>query len=243
MNTVKNHYDRHLADIYSWTAGGFEDGTERNRDFFSQLEIRKSSDGLAIDLGAGSGFQAIPLAELGFSVVAVDFNSSLLAELRENAGSFSVLTIENDILDFCRNFEQKANVIVCMGDTLTHLESISSVQELLQKTAHLLEKNGIIILTFRDYVSTALRGEQRFIPVRSDESKILTCFLEYHENFVEVFDLLYRKIDEQWKLKVSSYQKLRLEKDWVEHQLKENNLIITFSKQLNGMIQIVAQKI
>lgn len=81
MNTVKEHYDRQLADIYSWMAGGFETVTERNRVFLRQIEIDKLPRGLAIDLGAGSGFQFVPLAEFGFSVVAVDFSSALLTEL------------------------------------------------------------------------------------------------------------------------------------------------------------------
>lgn len=84
-----------------------------------------------------------------------------------------------------------------MGDTLTHLESLSSVQSLLLNAERALVKDGKLILTFRDYASAEISGTQRFIPVRSDESTILTCFLEYYEDFVEVYDLLYRKDREQ----------------------------------------------
>jgi len=31
--------------------------------------------------------------------------------------------------------------------------------------------------------------------VRSDESTILTCFLEYHGDIVEVYDLLHQKME------------------------------------------------
>ena len=242
MNTVKEHYDQQLADVYSWMAGGFEAVTEGNRTFLRQLEIDKMPRGLAIDLGAGSGFQSVPLAEFGFSVVAVDFSPALLAELRQRAGNLSIRTVQDDIVNFSRHVGEAAQVIVCMGDTLTHLESLDAVKSLLSDAARLLLKDGKLVLTFRDYVSAELRSEQRFIPVQADESRIFTCFLEYHEDFVEVFDLLYRKENEQWKLSVSSYPKLRLDRSWVESQLLENELTVVRNELANGMIKIVADK-
>ncbi len=242
MNTVKEHYEGQLADVYSWMAGGFETVAEGSRVFFRQLEIDKMPRGLAIDLGAGSGFQSVPLAEFGFSVVAIDFSPALLAELRERAGNLSIRTVQDDILNFSNHVGEAAQVIVCMGDTLTHLESLDAVKTLLRDAARLLLKDGKLVLTFRDYVSVELRGEQRFIPVRADESKIFTCFLEYHEDFVEVFDLLHRKENGQWKLNVSSYPKLRLDRSWVENQLLENGLTVVRNELANGMIKIVANK-
>ena len=242
MNTVKEHYDHQLADVYSWMAGGFEMVAERNRVFFYQLEIDKIPRGLAIDLGADSGFQSVPLAEFGFSVVAVDFSSALLTELRMRAGNLSIHTVHDDILNFSKHFDEAAQVVVCMGDTLTHLESLDAVKRLLRDAARVLGKGGMLVLTFRDYISVELRDEQRFIPVRSDESKIFTCFLEYHEGFVEVFDLLYRKEGEQWTLNASSYPKLKLDRGWVENQLLEHRLTVVRNELANGMINIVANK-
>jgi len=242
MNTVKKHYDQQLADVYSWMAGGFETVTERNRVFLRQLEIDKPAHGAAIDLGAGSGFQSVPLAEFGFSVTAVDFSPALLAELRQRAGNLQIRTVQDDILNFSKHVDERAQIIVCMGDTLTHLESLDAVKTLLRDAAHHLLKDGKLVLTFRDYVSVELRNEQRFIPVQSDDSKIFTCFLEYHEDFVEVFDLLYRKENEQWTLNVSSYPKLRLDRRWVGNQLLENGLSVVHNELANGMIKIVANK-
>lgn len=92
MNTAKDHYDRQLASVYSWMTGSPEAATKRNHDLLRQLGF-SPSPGLAIDLGAGSGFQSIPLAELGFSVVAVDFCEALLSELRDRAKYLSIRTV------------------------------------------------------------------------------------------------------------------------------------------------------
>ncbi len=72
MNNAKEHYNQHLGAIYSWMAGDANVALERNRRLFHQLGLDTAPKGLAIDLGCGTGFQSIPLAELGYSVLAVD---------------------------------------------------------------------------------------------------------------------------------------------------------------------------
>ena len=39
MATVKEHYEQVLSDVYSWMAGGFNSGIERNIDFFKKHKI------------------------------------------------------------------------------------------------------------------------------------------------------------------------------------------------------------
>lgn len=243
MNRAKDHYDRQLADIYNWMSGSPEAAIKRNYELFQLLEVNSGAPGLAIDLGAGSGFQSIPLAELGFSVIAVDFCASLLSQWSTRAEQLSIRTVHDDILNFSQYVEEKAQIIVCMGDTLTHLESLSAVESILLDSDRTLAKNGKLILTFRDYVSVELQKTQRFIPVRSDDSTILTCFLEYHQDVVEVYDLLYQKEGEQWVFKASSYLKLRLDKNWVCQQLQEIGMQVIRDEIINGMICIVAQKV
>ena len=63
-----------------------------------------------------------------------------------------------------------------MGDTLTHLPQLSSVEQLFSLAAESLGPKGKFIATFRDYTSP-LAGNGRFIPVKSDSDRILTCFL------------------------------------------------------------------
>ena len=241
MNTAKDHYDQQLASVYSWMAGAPEAAIRRNYHLFRQLEIDSMPKGLALDLGSGSGFQSIPLAQLGFSVVAVDFCAALLTELSDHANNLSIRTVHDDILNFSKWVEEQAQVIVCMGDTLTHLESLSSVQSLLLSVERALAESGKLVLTFRDY-SVEPHGTQRFIPVRSDSSLILTCFLEYHKDFMEVYDLLYRRDGERWVLNTSSYPKLRIDQNWVCEELQKLELKVIQNEIIDGMICIVAQK-
>jgi hypothetical protein len=82
-----------------------------------------------------------------------------------------------------------------------------------------LETGGTFIATFRDF-STAASELDRFIPVRSDERTILTCFLEFEPEHVKVHDLVYRRQGERWELGKSFYRKLRLSAQWVAATLR-----------------------
>jgi hypothetical protein len=77
-----------------------------------------------------------------------------------------------------------------MGDTLTHAASMPSVERLFEAISEALKPAGIFVATFRNYADTALEGVGRFIPVRQDERRILTCFLEYGDTTVTAYDLL-----------------------------------------------------
>ncbi len=242
MKTAKEHYDTHLAAIYDWMAGGFENAVERNRNFFRRLQFENTPRGLAIDLGAGSGYQSIPLAELGFSVLAIDFSADLLGSLEKRKDNLPIQTIQDNILNFPKHLDGKADLIICMGDTLTHLKSTEDVWKLLSDAEKSLTEDGILILTFRDYFSSELGGSQRFIPVRSDETRIFTCFLEYFENHIEVYDLLYTKEDAGWKFSASSYPKLRLNPKSVIDELDKSGFASVSNEFENGMIKIVAKR-
>lgn len=219
MNTVKEHYDRILADVYSWMFGGFESGIAKNQKFFQQYNISPMGSGIAIDLGAGCGFQSIPLAQIGFFVTAVDLNQKLLNQLQENSGNVDLKIVRDDLINFDRYIDCQPELAVCMTDTILHLESPEKVISLFEKVFSALEDGGKFVITFRD-LSEELSELDRFIPIRSDDNIIFTCFLEYEPHTVKVHDLVYRK-ENNWQPNKSFYRKLRLSPQWIEDRLKE----------------------
>lgn len=131
---AKAHYDTHLAAFYSWMLGDFDAGKARMRDYFVYQAIQPRATGLAIDLGAGTGLQTLALVELGYRVIAVDFSEDLLAELRERATGLPVSTHQADVLTIEQILAgQQPELIVCMGDTLPHLDSLADVTTLLER--------------------------------------------------------------------------------------------------------------
>lgn len=241
MATVKQHYANVLADVYSWMLGGFDFALGKNIEFFQLHNISPQESGIAIDLGAGCGFQSIPLANRGFSVTAIDLDQKLLNELKANASNLDITTIQDDMINFEQYVDRKAELIICMTDTLLHLESKKKVSTLLQKIYVSLESKGKSIITFRD-LSQELSELDRFIPLRNDEQTIFTCFLEFEPDTVKVHDLVYQKDHNDWKLNKSFYRKLRLSQQWVDRQLKEAGFKQIEFKFNNGSICVIATK-
>jgi SAM-dependent methyltransferase len=251
MNATADHYERLLADCYSWMLGDFEARVERERAFLAAHGVTPDvaataaqDDGarVAVDLGAGSGHQAVALAHLGWRVRAIDFSPKLLAELRTRAAGLPVDAVEDDLRRFPLHLGAPAGAVVCLGDTLTHLGSPDEVQALFADARAWLVPGGALVLTFRD-LSRALEGPARFIPVRADDDAILTCFLDYHPTTVRVHDLLYRRASGAWQFTASAYDKLRLPPADVARWVAAAGFTLTHVDVANarGLVEIVAR--
>lgn len=238
---IKEHYENHLSDYYSWMFGKFDAKIVENHRFFQRHNIKPISSKIAIDLGAGCGFQSIPLAKTGFEVKAIDFSRKLLNELKSNSNNLNIEAIENNILNYDAYSSYKPELIVCMGDTITHLESLKSVQELIQNSYKILLKNGKLVLTFRD-LTFELKEDDRFIPVNSDSNRIFTCFLEYYPTYIKVFDIVYEKEKERWIQKISSYKKLIISQTVIKKYFETAGFKIEFMGIEDGLVTIVCTK-
>jgi 2-polyprenyl-3-methyl-5-hydroxy-6-metoxy-1,4-benzoquinol methylase len=242
MNTASEHYAHHLGPVYSWMVGDLEAASARATAELDALGLPGKARGVAIDLGAGFGLHALPLARRGYAVTAIDSCETLVSELQRRAAGMPINAVADDILDFRKYLSKPVEVILCMGDTLTHLPERESVGHLFADVAASLNHGGLFVATFRDYVSSPLQGERRFITVRSDENRILTCFLEYGENTVTVHDLLHERANGQWQQRISSYRKLRLHPEWVAAQLVERGLKVRTGPGPAGMAMVAATK-
>ncbi len=241
MQTTARHYEAHLGPVYAWMVGDLGLALARGAAEISDLRLSPPPGAVAVDLGAGFGMHAIPLAQGGFSVTAIDTCRVLLDELRSRCALLPISIIEADLLQFRSFIKKDPQLIVCMGDTLTHLPDLSAVEWLLQSVAAALSRDGVFAATFRDY-TRALEGDARFIPVRADAQRILTCFLEYQEHRVIVHDLLHQYENGQWRQSVSSYPKLRLAPEWLIARLAEHGFAVRRDSTPSGMVRIVATK-
>jgi predicted RNA methylase len=242
MATVADHYKTHLAPVYLWMAGGFDAAVSRGMTELEAIFPNLSGGTTAVDLGAGFGMHAIPLARRGCSVIAVDTSSLLLEVLRDHAETLPIKAVEDDLLGFQRHMDSKAHLILCMGDTLTHLPDLPSVEKLFSLAAASLYPNGSFIATFRDYTSP-LADHERFIPVKSDADRILTCFLEYAPDCVHVHDVLHERNGATWQLRVSAYRKLRLSPKWVCEALQASGFTVRVEPGLGGMVRVSATRV
>jgi 2-polyprenyl-3-methyl-5-hydroxy-6-metoxy-1,4-benzoquinol methylase len=240
MANVPDHYSQLLARHYVWMTGMPFDAKVAEQKDIIRGALGSAANGLAIDYGCGPGFQAIALAEMGFApVIAVDSSSELLDELKARKGGWDITLEQADITEF--ETGHKAVVALCMGDTLTHLDSKDRVRAFFKHVAAQLVDGGAFVITYRD-LSVALNDVDRFIPVRSDSEKIMTCFLEYvTTDTVRVTDLIYTREPTHWSLEKSSYEKLRLSVKWVAQALSDAGFV-SVTTGMAGRLNLVTAR-
>ncbi|MDR0786246.1 MAG: class I SAM-dependent methyltransferase [Gemmatimonadota bacterium] len=253
MSEAVEHYERLLGRHYTWMLGDFAEAVSAQRELLEKLLVRnlpggaRHNPGIALDLGCGSGVQSIALAELGYNpVIGIDTSLLLLAELTERAAGLpAIMPVQADITSGLRDLVAagSAGVVVCMGDTLPHLPTSADVRKLFEQSFDLLAPGGVLVLSFRDLTAPP-EGLSRFIPVRSDDEKIMTCFLEDEGDAVRIHDLIHtRDANGAWCLGKSSYRKLKLAPAEVVGQLQEIGFTpVAAGSAPRGMVVVTATR-
>lgn len=241
MATSEEHYDQHLADAYVWMLGGLEESIARGAEEVAKLTPASGRRLRTLDLGAGFGRHAIPLARAGRSVVAVDSSRKLLHLLAKLSNGLNVETVHGDLVSYLEHAEPEWDLVVCLGDTLTHLPSKKAVRSALLHICSGLPRGGRCVLSFRDY-TIPLEGTRRFIPVRSDETRILTCILEYEPEHVLVHDLLHERQGGGFRQTLSSYRKLRLDPGWIVGMCEGNDRSVNVEASDGGMVRVIVDR-
>lgn len=249
---VKQHYDTLLGDHYRWSVAGDADPFERGARWLSRHGLLPGAtadagapvdaaraDGAPprryLDLGAGFGAHAVPLARAGASVTAVDFHAGLLASLRAAAPSVDVH--EADLVAFLEASPASWDAILCLGDTLTHLASAADVQRLLAAASSHLRPDGVLAVSYRDYSGPPRTGLDRFIPVRADATRSLVCCLDTLDaTRLSVTDILTLATADGLVTRLSSYPKLRLAPATIAAQATSAGLALSSTATEHGLI-------
>jgi SAM-dependent methyltransferase len=237
------HYRTFLADHYTWMSGPYGDKVAHQHNLLVRSGVAPLTTGKALDLGCGPGSQSIALAQLGFSIIAIDANAQLLEELAQHATGLSIRTVQHDLcaLATCPALPAQIDAAVCVGDIIPHLPSTECITSLFRQVSALLVPQGKFVLGFRD-LSEERYGLDRFLPIRSDSERIMMCFLEYEPETVIVHDLIYVRQSERWDLRKSCYRKLRLSASWVVSQLEAQGFVLPSKEQTAGEWIFVASK-
>jgi hypothetical protein len=239
---VLAHYDAFLAGSYTWLSGQWEEQVQITQKFFSSHAVTSRDNRIAIDLGAGCGFQSVPPAQPGFSVTVVDFCQPLLDELLLHTGALPIVTVRSDIRYYSSWSGRHPALMFCMGDTLTLLATLADMQDLIRQCLLELDPDGRLVLTLREYCREP-DGAVVVIPVLRGKDRIFICKLKYHADNLIVQDILYSRGREVWMRSTGKYTKIRITPDTLTGMLTGAGFGIEFAAVNEGMITVIARKV
>lgn len=108
------------------------------------LAVLGGSPQSVLDLGSGPGRHALPLADAGLAVTAVDTSSSLLAQLQANRGDRSIEVVEADMREFVR--PAAFDLAVVMWTSFGYFTDEADHRRVLDNVRQSLKPGGRLVL-------------------------------------------------------------------------------------------------
>lgn len=164
-NNTNQFYDA-IAEYYPLFFRDWETQMEREglglRSIFRNRGITR-----VLDASCGAGAQAVPLAELGFDVVAADPSAGMLRKAHQVASerglSEKIQFVRADFLDLPDLVEGPFDAIVSKGNALPHLTEDKEIERTLRNFYKLLRHGGTLVIGMRDF-APFMEDRPRFIP-------------------------------------------------------------------------------
>lgn len=157
-DAIAQHYPRFYKD---WQVQLEREGLGL-RAIFRGHDVRR-----VLDPACGVGTQAVPLAELGYNVVAADPSEGMLAEAKRLAAQRNacaniefVRAAFDDLPDAVGGL---FDAIVCKGNALPHLLTDEAIQNTLRTFFDYLRPGGLLVIGMRDF-ELFMQNRPRFLP-------------------------------------------------------------------------------
>jgi len=112
------------------------------------LFLNLISEGSVLDLGCGTGRLAIPLAQKGLEVTALDASKHMLELACHKSDDLSIQWVQGDICDF--QLKQKFDLIIMSGNAFQALLSESDQIRMLNCIKQHLKPSGIFVFNTRN---------------------------------------------------------------------------------------------
>jgi len=151
--------------------------------FYRDWEIQMEREGLGLrsmfrnrgvehilDASCGAGGQAVPLAQLGFRVVAADPSPGMLRKARDIADQYGVIErisfITSDFQSLLQHVQPPFDAVITKGNSLPHLLEDQEIITALVNFFELLRPGGTLVIGMRDF-APFMEDRPRFIPGHS----------------------------------------------------------------------------
>lgn len=135
-------YGRSFADVYDdWYADAFD------TDAAVAALVELAAGAPVLELGAGTGRLAIPLAATGLEVVALDASIEMLDRLQANDRAGLVEPLWADMSSFAAALpDRRFGLVVCAFNTILNLADDAAIAACLADVTEVLQPGGIVVI-------------------------------------------------------------------------------------------------
>jgi glycine/sarcosine N-methyltransferase len=165
QNNTNQFYDA-IADDYPLFYRDWQTQLEREglglRSIFRNRGIER-----VLDASCGVGTQAVPLAQLGFEMVAADPSAGMLRKARETALAYKVADkiqfVQADFLRLHESVQGPFDAVISKGNALPHLLTDEEIETAILTFYDLLRPGGTLVIGMRDF-GPFMEDRPRFLP-------------------------------------------------------------------------------
>lgn len=237
--------------------------------------IRKpTSDIRILDAATGTGMHAIALAQQGFITAGVDISAGMIETARKNArqnnvdinfttagfGEIHQKLFQNSMNKSLSQEESGTpffDVILCLGNSLPHVENRTELKAALKDFAACLTDGGLLILQNRNF-DAVLDTKDRWMEPQSygngEDESIFLRFYDFLPDELIQFNIvtLQRKNQGEWKQSILETKLFPIKHELLSEVLAETGFHLTtefgtlsdvpFNKSTSGNLVITARK-
>jgi SAM-dependent methyltransferase len=164
-NNTSDFYDA-IADDYPLFFRDWKTQLEREglslRSIFRNRGIER-----VLDASCGVGTQAVPLAQLGFEVVAADPSAGMLRKAHEIAEAYNVADkiqfVRTDFMQLHDSVQGPFDAVISKGNALPHLLTDEEIETAVLTFYELLRPGGTLVIGMRDF-APFMEDRPRFLP-------------------------------------------------------------------------------
>lgn len=142
-----------MMEFYTLLSRYYDDIFKTNEKAISFIRDFLPPGGRLLDLGAGTGAEAIEFAKARYSVTATDYSREMVDIINQKSAILpeKMDAAVLDMRDVSQLAPQVFHSIYCIGNTFVHLDSYEEMTDVLIDCFNRLLPNGVLIIQIVNY--------------------------------------------------------------------------------------------